>query len=70
MIFLAAILISILIRFVFIAFNITYRPFIKFCCWIGWHWKIKTIGWDGASQHGVCTGCYKKGLMDSNGDFF
>lgn len=55
---------------IFIRRKISYQPFINFCCWIGWHWRIDDERIEGQCRHGVCAGCNKAGMFDSNGDFF
>jgi hypothetical protein len=59
-----------LLRSLLIALKVNWKPMIKFSCWIGWHWSSETVGWNGCSFKGVCKGCKKEGLFDSNGDFF
>lgn len=63
-------LLSLLIRSILISLKLRFKLFEKFCCWIGWHWSTTSDGFDGVNIHGQCDSCKKKGLYDSNNDFF
>lgn len=41
-----------------------------FCKTMGWHKRPKQIGFDGASQNGVCPRCGKGVMQDSQGNWF
>lgn len=68
----AILLLLLLLRKIFILCGVNYKPFIKLCCELGWHWTIDkdTSKSDQANQYGRCNGCKNPGMFDSNNDFF
>ena len=68
--FVSSLIFLLMLRFLFIFANIRFKPLIKLCCKIGWHWSTKITEHDGVSQHAICDGCGKHGKYDSNGNFF
>lgn len=39
-------------------------------CAIGWHGKLESTGFDGASVHARCERCGYVGMIDSQGNLF
>jgi len=62
-----------LILFVLVAVGVVILPWLlpkKLRCRIGWHMRIREIGFDGCSVHAKCEDCGYEGLVDSQGNLF
>lgn len=58
----------IFVRWSMIQLGLFWKPIVKLCCKIGWHWETEVIGYT-ENMDATCTGCKQFGYIDSNNNF-